>query len=146
MVVGCAQPLSRPYELSRGTCLHRTSRRKRHAGREAIATTDAHGSCKTACASLSPRPRVFEGIQKPYKNSAGATNLNSSFPPHLQLSQASHVSVCPKTLRFKGILQSLHSYGRKQVQRPQSSFCGLLLSVPVVGAMPAWDRAGGCIS
>lgn len=53
-------------------------------------------------------------------------NLNSNFPPHLQLSQASHVSVCPKILRFKGILQSLHLSGRKQVQMPQGSFCRLL--------------------
>lgn len=34
-------------------------------------------------------------------------NLNNSFPSHLQLSQGSHVSVCPKTVHFKRVLQNL---------------------------------------
>lgn len=130
MAAGCAQPLSWPYELSRGTCLHCTSLRKMRAGREAITTTDAHNPAKQLAKLVlpsAPNPASLKAFRN-YKNSAGATNLNSGFPPHLQLSQASHISVCPKILLFKGILQSLQLSGRKQVQRPQGSYCGLLLS------------------
>lgn len=108
-------------------------------------------SHKTACwvlACLSPKAREFEGIQKPYKNSAGATNLNNSFPSHLQLSQGSHVSVCPKTLCFKGILEPLTCLGENGSNSYKAAFVGSSsqhTAVSVAEAMPACNSAVGCI-
>lgn len=48
-------------------------------GRQEAMPTILQNSSK-ACASLRPQPREFEGIQKQYKNSAGATNLIESVP------------------------------------------------------------------
>lgn len=125
MVVGCAQSISWPYELTQGTCLHCTSLSKMCAGRETITIIDVHDPANQLAKLVlpsSPQPREFEGIQKLYNNSAGAMNLNSSFPPHLQLSQASHVSVCPKILCFKEILEPSFVWEKTGSE----AFCGAL--------------------
>lgn len=84
---------------------------------------------KRSKASLSSQPREFEGIQKQYKNSAGAMNPYRILPPHLQLSQASHISVCPKSLCFKGILEPLLVW-EKTCSEATRQFLQVPLSMP----------------
>lgn len=96
--------------------------------------TILHNSSK-ACASLSPQPREFEGIHKHYKNSAGSMNPYRTFPLHVQLSQASHVSVCPKILCFKGILEPLFVW-----EKTGSEATRQLLQAPLSLSQHQWQR------
>lgn len=151
MAAGCAQPLSWPYELSRGTCLRCTSLRKTRAQGEAITTTDVHDPAKQLARLVlpsAPNPGSLKAFRNCTKTQLELRILIAAFL-HTCSSAKPPTSQCaPKACVSKEFYRAFTCLGENRFRGHKAASAGSSsqhAAASVAEAIPACNSTGSCI-